>query len=145
MVFIFKYDNMSNNINEHLKLSIMYKISAEFIITTFFAEVGVAKELTLSTLAEIKQKVDHEFFKRKIPLQVDLSRDSIESAIYPNRKYFSFDDSRTIIKFNYLEREDFYEDYYSIFAPRFNSDFNTNVKFQLQGVLEDICTELVAL
>ena len=47
----------------------MYTISAEVIIANYFAEVAGSNELKLSTLAEIKIKIDKEF--RDIFLFVD--------------------------------------------------------------------------
>ncbi len=117
----------------------MYTISAEVIIANYFAEVAGSNELKLSTLAEIKIKIDKEF--RDIFLFVDLSRDSLEDAVNSNRNYFSFNDSRTAIMFHSSQRENLYEDVYAIFNAKIEQDIKYKLLVSLEKMLSAMTSD----
>lgn len=112
----------------------MHTIPAEFIIANYFEDATRGNELTLSTLAEIKIKIEGEKEFRDIFLFVDLSGDSIAGAVNSNPKYFLFNESRTAIQFKSSQREIFYEDLYTIF----NARIDRSVRYKLLVSLDKI-------
>lgn len=114
----------------------MYTIDPEIIIANYFAEVPKSNELTISMLAAIKIAIEKEF--QKIFLFVDLSGDSVATAVYSNPKYFSFNSSRTTIIFNSSQREDLYEDVYAIFNARIEQEIKYKLLVSLEKILPTI-------
>lgn len=111
-----------------------YRIDSEIIIANFFAECDKINELKLSSLYDIKCKIEDEFKKDGQFLFIDVSRESINNAVYSNSKYFTFTESGAAIKFIPSRINVFYEDVYGVF----NSRINQKIKYKLLKILEDV-------
>ena len=111
-----------------------YRIDSEIVIANYFAECDDVTELSLSTLMEIKDDIERKFNESGIFLTINTTRSSITNAVFSNPKYFTFDYSRTKIKFNNSNINGFYEDLYSIF----NTKIDLKIKFKFLKYLEDV-------
>lgn len=114
----------------------MYNITAETVITNYFAENGSETELPLSKLSELKRWIENRFLGKF--LFVDTTWDSISSAVYSNPKYFHFNDSRTSILFNSSQIEEFYEDVYAIFNTRIDQEIKWEFLVEFEKLFEKI-------
>jgi len=81
---------------------------------------------------KIKKELENHFHSVGKYLFVDISHNSILSAVNSNPKYFSFDYSNASIKLNVNKRENLYDDVYCIF----NAKINLKIKFELLKTLE---------
>lgn len=112
----------------------MIKIEVETIITTYFGEVENIDILPLSTLVKIKDVI-FDKFKNIDYVNVDLSGEAIRDFVYSNRKYFSFNESKTSII--YKHDEEFYEDLFGIFYSKIDYKYKWNIIKTIEDFVEN--------
>lgn len=115
-----------------------YSISSETLITNYFARVENSKEVSLSILTKISNKIISKFSKKGIVIFIEWNKDSIRDAVLDNLHYFSMDENY-VIRFIQSNKNNFFIDFYAIYDSKFD---NPQIKYEFCNIFDEVLIEL---